>query len=62
MTCPHPDKVAYLSERAAKRAMRSIKTWQRDGGGFLHVYRCGGHWHLGHGAKTWRTEAGRKFR
>lgn len=47
MTCPNPEKAAFISERQAKRALRSIKHPQ----GLMRVYRCGSHWHLGHG---WR--------
>lgn len=50
--CPTPEKVQYASERAAKKAMRAILEAKRDGGGWLHVYRCGGHHHVGHGVKS----------
>lgn len=57
MTCPFPDKASFTSERQAKRALRSIKNPQ----GWMHPYRCGGHWHLGHGTKTTKTtNKGRK--
>lgn len=60
--CLFPDKVTYASERAAKKALRQIKNNGRGGAGFLHAYRCGGHWHIGHGHKTWRKTPGGKFR
>lgn len=62
MTCPHPDKVAYRSERAAKRALRSVHNTNRAGVGFLHAYRCGAHWHIGHGHKSTPSKPGRKFK
>jgi len=61
-TCPTPEKIKYRSERAAKKALRSIINTGRDGGEHIHVYRCGGHWHCGHGHKSWHTKPGRKFR
>lgn len=60
--CKHPEKVLYRSERAAKTALHAVVNNGRGGGGFLHVYRCGGHWHIGHGSKSWRRTPGRKFR
>ena len=61
MTCDI-DKVTYPSERAARKAIKAIKRNRREGWGFLHAYRCGSHWHVGHGHKTWRTKPGGKFR
>lgn len=61
MTCPHPDKVKYRSERAARAGVKALRG-KRDGGEHLHAYRCGDHWHVGHGHKSWRTAPGRKFR
>lgn len=46
-------KTEFESERAAKRALRSI----RSPHGRMHVYRCGGHWHIGHGNKIDRAHA-----
>lgn len=52
--CPFPDK-AKLSKRGARRALRSIQRHKKDGGGRLHVYPCGDHWHVGHIAReSWR--------
>lgn len=62
MTCPHPEKIAYPSERSARAAIKSIKATKRDGGGFLHAYRCGAHWHVGHGHKSTPALPGRKFK
>lgn len=47
MSCPHPEKIAYRSERAARRGVKAMRG-KRDGGEPLHTYRCGGHWHVGH--------------
>lgn len=60
MTCPTPEKTAFTSERAAKKGLRSIKNPQ----GWMHPYRCGGHWHLGHGSRTRakKTKQGRRAR
>lgn len=43
--CATPDKVAYTSKRAAKRALHGIPHPH----GLLRAYFCGQHWHLGHG-------------
>lgn len=61
-TCPETGKLAYPSERSAKTALRQVKRHRRDGAGFIHAYRCGSHWHLGHGHKSTPTVPGRKFR
>lgn len=62
MSCPHPDKIAYQSEAAARAGIKSLKRTRREGLGFMHAYRCGGHWHIGHGHKSKRDEPGKKFR
>lgn len=61
-TCSDPDKVRYRSERAARAAVKAVKRRRRDGAGFLHAYRCGSHWHIGHGHKSVPTETGKRFR
>ena len=49
MKCPQPNKVPYRSKRAARRAIDGIYRRRANGGpGRLHVYACGGHWHVGH--------------
>lgn len=60
--CATADKVIYRSERAAKRAAREVVNFKRGGSGFLHAYRCGAHWHIGHGHKSEPKIPGRKFR
>ena len=60
--CPSPEKVPYRSQRAARDALKALKRNRRDGYGFLHVYRCGGHWHVGHGHKSRHRQPGRRFR
>lgn len=47
-TCPSPEKSKFTSERQAKAALRSI----RHPHGQMQAYRCGAHWHIGHGHKT----------
>lgn len=47
-TCPHPEKKRYPSKRAARRGMVNLYESRTDGGGRLHTYRCGDHWHVGH--------------
>lgn len=61
-TCPETDKVIYRSERAAKKAARSLVNNNRAGLGLLRPYRCGGHWHVGHGGKRWQNRPGKRFR
>lgn len=62
MTCPHPEKVAYRSEQAARRGVKAMRG-KRDGGEPLHVYRCGSHWHVGHDREPrYIAVPGRKFR
>lgn len=56
MTCPHPQKTKYASEKAAKRALRSIKNPQ----GLMHPYRCGNHVHLGHFTPTKKSRKARR--
>lgn len=53
MTCEETGKLIYKSIRAAKLARRSIENGGHAGSRRerLHAYRCGGHFHLGHGAK-----------
>lgn len=49
--CPHPDKKAYPSKRAARQGIRTIdRNRANSGPGRLHAYRCpaGDHWHVGH--------------
>lgn len=60
--CAITDKVSFPTEASAKRVGKSLKKKRREGYGFLRPYRCGGHWHLGHGTKTGQTKPGRKFR
>jgi hypothetical protein len=57
MTCPHPDKIAYGSEKAAKKAKRDLARTRREGIDQMHPYRCGAHWHLGGSAWTRRKAA-----
>lgn len=49
--CPHPEKQAHRSRKAAEKALASL-----DGAKgtdlTLRPYRCGDHWHLGHRAKA----------
>ena len=60
--CPHPEKVKYRSERAARAGVKAMRG-KRDGGEPLHAYRCGDHWHVGHDRHHRRiTQPGRKFR
>lgn len=47
MTCPYPEKRAYRSEKAARKAMRLMLASRQHHSDHLHPYRCGGHWHLG---------------
>lgn len=61
--CQHPEKIRYWSERAAKKALRSIVNVGRDGAEPLHVYRCGDHLHIGHNRNPKPLKApGRKAR
>lgn len=47
--CPQPEKRPYPSKRAARRALSTIyRNRANSGPGRLHVYKCGGHWHVGH--------------
>lgn len=43
--CPTPEKTKFRSERAAKAGLRAIKHPH----GLMKAYRCGAHWHIGHG-------------
>jgi hypothetical protein len=60
--CPDLHKTPYPSESAARDAIKNLKRHRRQGVGFLHAYRCGSHWHIGHGHKSRRDKPGRKFR
>ena len=60
--CDETGNAIYPSERAARGAIKALKRNRRDGWGFLHAYRCGGHYHVGHGHKTHQKTKGRKFR
>lgn len=51
--CPDPGKHAFTSRRQAYTAMRRI----RHPHGRMKVYRCGGHWHFGHGERTRHFQA-----
>lgn len=62
MICDTTDKIAYPSERSAKQAVRALKAKNRDGYGYLHPYRCGGHWHIGHGRSNKQNRPGKKRR
>lgn len=54
-TCPQPEKTRYRGKRSARRAMREIQKHKADGGGRLHVYPCGDHFHVGHiKRESWR--------
>lgn len=62
MTCPHPDKVKYRSEKAARAGVKAMRG-KRDGGEPLHTYRCGDHWHVGHRTRErWHNKPGRRYR
>lgn len=52
------DKRQYLNKRAAKAALRSLKTYGAKG---VETYRCdyGDHWHLGHRPGAERKDATR---
>lgn len=57
--CPFPDKVQYASAEAAKRGRNNLDNAKgRTFGGRLVVYRCGGHWHVGH--QRGRREGGKR--
>lgn len=43
MTCGS-GKTEFTSRRRAKAALHAL----RRPHGRMHVYRCGGHWHIGH--------------
>lgn len=58
--CDDAGKAIYVSEHAARDAVKGLKRARRDGGGFMHAYRCGGHWHVGHGHKD--VGRGRKLK
>lgn len=60
--CEDEGKAIYVSEKAARGAIKGLKRARRDGGGHLHAYRCGGHWHVGHGHKETSRTRGRKFK
>ena len=52
MTCPHPEKVAHRSFRAALKARDSLEA-ERGIDIALRPYRCVcGAWHLGHKGKN----------
>lgn len=46
LECDYPRKVAYWSKTEAERAMKRLAA--KNGGYGLNVYRCFGHWHVGH--------------
>lgn len=53
--CPYPEKKPYTSKKAARRGMVNLYESRAAGGGRLHVYRCGDHWHVGHlSRENWR--------
>lgn len=60
--CEESGKLCYPSVRAAKAAIKAMKRNRRDGGGLLMAYRCGSHFHVGHGRPTGHRVPGRKFR
>ena len=61
ITCPESLKRAYPSRKAAKRVLREMRKQRHERGGRLIVYRCAGHWHIGHNYtlhSTWRERRG----
>lgn len=53
--CHHPGKKRYTSKKAARRGMVELYKNRAAGGGRLHVYQCGDHWHVGHLTReSWR--------